>query len=69
MPLEQHEAKALDYGITMAVATLVEAMGMMSENLQRIHHGESIAYAEKQFEELLIKNGCHHNAAVERWIF
>ena len=59
--------KELDYGITMAVQALIEAMGMMAENQQRIHRGESLAYTEESFSALIEKYGIHHNAIISRW--
>jgi hypothetical protein len=38
-----------------AAENLIIAMGMFSENLQRLHRGESIAYAENSFTELAIE--------------
>lgn len=52
------------YAVTIAVQTMVEAMGMHAENQQRIIRGESIAYGEKQFDDLINKNGCHHNGVL-----
>lgn len=49
----------------MIVNTLVTAMGMMSENMQRIQNDQSLAYPEQAFEDLLINNGVHHNALCE----
>ena len=59
--------KELDYGITMAVQALIEAMGMMAENQQRIHRGESLAYTEVSFNALIAKHGIHHNSIMSRW--
>ncbi len=61
------EARELDYGITMAAQALVEALGMLSENLQRMHRGESMAYTEISFNNLINKHGIHHNAVIKRW--
>lgn len=40
---------------------LIHAMGMLSENLQRLHRGESIAYAEEAFTNLAMSYGLEHN--------
>jgi len=52
------------YAITMAVNTLVSAMGMVAENKQREIEGKSMAYTEQQFNDLILKNGCHHNGVL-----
>jgi hypothetical protein len=52
------------YCMTMAIQTLVEAMGMHAENMQRAHRGESMAYDSAAFQKLIIDNGCHHNAVL-----
>lgn len=63
----EQELKKLDYGFTMAVNTLVTALGMHWENVQREQEGYTPAYDENAFQDLLNKNGCHHNAVIERW--
>lgn len=63
----EQDLKNLDYAITMAVNTLVTALGMHWENVQREQNGLSLAYDEKAFEDLLNDNKCHHNAVIERW--
>lgn len=65
---EQDTAKNLDIGITIAVATLVEAMGMHWENQGRIQRGEALAYPGSDFDGLLERNGCHWNEVIGRWI-
>jgi len=62
--MENHIAKEHAYAITMAVNTMVTAMGMAAENQQRIHRGESLAYTEKEFQDLIDRNGCHHNGVL-----
>jgi hypothetical protein len=62
--MDNHIAKNHAYAITMAVNTMVTAMGMMAENQQRIHRGESLAYTEENFQKLINDNGCHHNAVL-----
>ena len=52
------------YAITMAVETMVEAMGMQAENQYRLSRGESIAYPEQAFIDLVNRNGCHHNGVL-----
>ena len=65
---EHDDMKALDIGITMAVATLVEALGMHAENQQRESLGHSMAYVKESFDDLLNRNGCHWNAVISRWM-
>ena len=52
------------YAITMAVNTMVTAMGMQAENQQRIIEGKSLAYTEDAFQKLIDDNACHHNGDV-----
>lgn len=40
------------------------ALGMMSENLQRIHRGESIAYNESHFDGVIDSEGISHNSVM-----
>jgi hypothetical protein len=65
--MEKSYFKELDYGISIAVMTLVQAMGMHAENQQRIHRGASLAYTEQDFNKLLDKNGVHHSGVLTRW--
>lgn len=62
--MDNHIAKEHAYAVTMAVSTMVEAMGMQAENQERLRRGESIAYPEKAFNDLILRNGCHHNAVL-----
>ena len=64
---DRDDMRALDLGITMAVATLVEALGMHAENQQRASLGNSMAYTMESFEDLLNRNYCHWNGARGRW--
>lgn len=60
-------ARELDYGFSIAVQCLVKAMGMFSENMQRQHRGESMAYVEDDFDKLIDQTGVHHNGVLTRW--
>ena len=51
--------------VSQSAAAMVEALGMMSENLQRVHRGDSIAYAELAFMEVISRNGIGWNQAME----
>ncbi len=62
-PSNQHLSSHA-YAITMAVSTMVTAMGMQAENQMRLQRGESIAYPEKAFDNLINDNGCHHNGVL-----
>ena len=62
--MDDHNLKNHAYAITMAVETMVEAMGMQAENQYRLSRGESIAYPEQAFIDLVNRNGCHHNGVL-----
>ena len=62
--MESHEAENVVYQIGMAVNTLVTAMGMLSDNLQRLQGGYSIAYDAEAFNKLIEDNGMYHNSLV-----
>ena len=59
------EEQKAAYVIGMAVGGLIEAFGMMSDNMQRQYRGESIAYDEKAFYKLMEDRGLHNNAIVK----
>ena len=55
--------------IANSSAALIEAMGMMSENIERANRGESLAYTEDQFMKLIQDNGITYNDVIQRgWI-
>jgi hypothetical protein len=43
---------------------MIEAMGMQAENKQREILGQSPAYVENSFMQLLDKYGLHHNSVI-----
>lgn len=43
--------------IANSSAALIEAMGMMSETIDRANRGESLAYTEDPFMKLIQDNG------------
>ena len=43
---------------------MIEAMGMQAENEQRRIMGNSPAYVEDSFMQLLTKYGLHHNSVI-----
>ena len=55
--------------IANSSAALIEAMGMMSENIERANRGESLAYTEEAFNEVVMNNGIDYNSVMSRsWI-
>ncbi len=58
-----NEQKAA-YVNSQSVCALIEAMGMAAENQQRAHRGESAAYVEGAFTDLIEKYGIYHNAVL-----
>jgi len=58
------EEQKAAYVNAQATAALIEAMGMAAENMQREQHGQSIAYNEKAFQDVIEKWGIHHNAVI-----
>lgn len=55
--------------IANSSAALIEAMGMMSENIERANRGEFLAYTEDQFMRLIQDNGITYNDVIQRgWI-
>jgi hypothetical protein len=65
--MDEWDARQLAYDISVATGALLEGLGMMSENLQRLRRGESLAYPESSFVDLIERTGMHHNAACVRW--
>lgn len=55
--------------IANSSAVLIEAMGMMSENIERANRGESLAYTEEAFNKVVMNNGIDYNSVMNRsWI-
>ena len=55
--------------IANSSAALIEAMGMMSENIERANRGESLAYTEEAFNKMVMNNGIDYNSVMSRsWI-
>ena len=52
------------YIISQSVTTMVEAIGTQAENAQRAIQNESPAYVEKDFQDLIIRNGVSHNQVI-----
>ncbi len=49
---------------SQSVCAMLRGLGMMSENLQRVHRGESIAYTDEMFEKVITEFGVGWNSAV-----
>jgi len=49
---------------SQSVCAMLRGLGMISENLQRVHRGESIAYTDKMFEEVINEFSIGWNSAV-----
>ena len=55
--------------IANSSAALIEAMGMMSENIERANRGESLAYTEEAFNKVIMNNRIDYNSVMSRsWI-
>lgn len=55
--------------IANSSAALIEAIGMMSENIERANRGESLAYTEEAFNKVVMNNGIDYNSVMSRsWI-
>lgn len=65
--MDDWEARQLAYDLTVATGAFLEGLGMLSENLQRMHLGQSMAYGEKEFTALIDRTGMHHNSVCTRW--
>ncbi len=52
--------------IANSSAALIQAMGMMSENIERANRGESLAYTENSFMKLIQDNGITYNDVIQR---
>jgi hypothetical protein len=49
---------------SQSVCAMLRGFGMISENLQRVHRGESIAYTDQMFEEVMNEFSIGWNSAV-----
>lgn len=52
------------YVHAMAIAAMIEAMGMQAENQHRLNCGNAVAYGDEAFNALIEKYGIHHNALI-----
>lgn len=53
------------YIIAQAACAMAEVAGMQAENQQRITSGFSLAYTEQAFNDVILRNGIHHNAVID----
>lgn len=60
------ETRATEMNARVARAT-IRAMGMQAENLNRCHRGESIAFVEDDFANVINEEGIGHNQVVS-WL-
>jgi len=58
------EQKQAAYLISQSVCAMIKAMGMTAENQYRTQRGETIAYNDKSFFDLIEEYGIHHNGAM-----
>ena len=49
------------YVVAQSVCAIAEIVGMQAENQQRMHRGESLAYVEQQFNDVIARNCISHN--------
>jgi hypothetical protein len=61
MSNEEQNAQDLVYFKMQMLQAEIEMQGMIAENKQREHRGESLAYDEKAFFDLIEKHNIHHN--------
>ncbi len=50
--------------IAQAACLNAEVAGMLAENQHRMNCGNSIAYGEEAFQDVIDKSVCNHNAAI-----
>jgi len=58
-----HEERAA-FLIAQAACLNAEIAGMVAENMQRESLGLSMAYGEEEFQGVVNKSICNHNAAI-----
>ena len=65
--MDRNDLREFELGLAACVRSLIETMAMQAENQNRLQRGESIAYTEKQFEEVMERNAIFDNAILQRW--
>ena len=58
------EEQQAAYIMAQAAAALIEALGMMSQNLYHAQKGESIAYPGRAFDNVIERYGIDHNSVL-----
>ena len=53
------------YIYAMIACAQIEMAGMVAENEQRKHLGQSMAFVSEDFDKLANKYGIHHNAILD----
>lgn len=67
---DAQDIKDAAYIFSQSCCALIQAMGMVAENMQRAVNDNSMAYVEKDFVELINGYGIHHNTVMSmyhRW--
>lgn len=59
-----NEQQQAAYVIAMAACAMAETAGMQAENQHRLSLGQTIAYDEQAFADVITRNGIHHNAVL-----
>ena len=65
--MNEKAMEELDYGVSIAIQTLIEALGMHWTNENQKMRGQIIPYKENDFKDLIERHGIHHNAIINRW--
>lgn len=63
-PFDVLAMRQVAYVMSQVASALARIEGMKAENMQREHHGESIAYGEEAFEGVISDFGLGHNAVL-----
>jgi len=64
MEIDQYQLNNQIYTFGMIIKTMVEAIGMFSDNLQKLQDGNSMIYSGEAFTDLILNNCCHHNGII-----
>ena len=59
-----NENQRAAYIISQSICAMAELMAMQAENAQREHSGESMAYRETDFVEVIDRYGLSHNSVL-----
>ena len=58
------EEQKAAYVISQSIAALAEIEGMKADNMQRDVEGNSMAFRQKDFQDLIERYGIHHNGVI-----